>query len=618
MKILFLMIILIMSAAMLTACGGAGTQTEKCGADSSVAAESESEKTGAEQSGTEESGTESSGAEKSGTEKTGAEEPGTESSGAEKSGKESSGAEKAGTEEPGKAGSETAKTAKETAEEEETAKTSRETAEAEEPAEPGDGNEADPDIILGDERTDIYLPMLDGKRVALFTNQTGIVGNRIETGTDSVAELPREDENTDTGSTDAGSIHVVGDTGADSLGDKEDAGADSLGDKKDAGEDSLGDKEDAGADSFTGGEDLIPFGQTVDGSPVEYGEHIVDALVRQKVDLTVIFVPEHGLRGKDDAGAQVLDSVDDKTGLPAISLYGSGAAYPSPADMDRFDTLVIDIQDVGLRYYTYYITMYYLMDACAAAGKEVIILDRPNPNGFYADGPILQDEFVSGVGILPIPVVHGMTLGELAQMINGEGWLSCGKDSCLLTVVPCENYTHQKKSSLVINPSPNLKDMRAVYLYASTCYFENTAFSVGRGTAFPFEIYGSPYITGNDEYDFFFTPESMEGAASPAFQGQECYGKNLRGISLRQIWDEKINLEYVIDAYRALQEQNPGISFFGQPDGSGHFWIDILFGTDRVRRMIEEGAGPREIEQSWQTEVEAFKEQRRPYLLYEE
>ena len=567
MKILFLMIILIMSAAMLTACRGAGTQTEKCGADSSVAAESESEKTGAEQSGTEESGTE----------------------------------------EPGKAGSETAKTAKETAEEEETAKTARKTAEEEESAEPGDGNEADPDIILGDERTDIYLPMLDGKRVALFTNQTGIVGNRIETGTDSVAELPREDENTDTGSTDAGSIQVVEDAGIDSMGDKEDAGADSL--KA---------KEDAGADSFTGGEDLIPFGQTGDGSPVEYGEHIVDALVRQKVDLTVIFVPEHGLRGKDDAGAQVQDSVDEKTGLPAISLYGSGAAYPSSADMDRFDTLVIDIQDVGLRYYTYYITMYYLMDACAAAGKEVVILDRPNPNGFYVDGPVLRDEFVSGVGILPIPVVHGMTLGELAQMINGEGWLSCGKDSCLLTVVPCENYTHQKKSSLVINPSPNLKDMRAVYLYASTCYFENTAFSVGRGTAFPFEIYGSPYITGNDEYDFFFTPESMEGAVSPAFEGQECYGKNLRGLPLRQIWDEKINLEYVIDAYRAIQEQNPGISFFGQPDGSGHYWIDILFGTDRVRGMIEEGAGPREIEQSWQTEVEAFKEKRRPYLLYEE
>ena len=587
MKILFLMIILIMSAAMLTACRGAGTQTEKTGSDSSAAAESESEKTRAESSG---------------AEKSGAEESRAQSSGAEKTGTEKTGAEKSGTAE-----SETSKSARETAEEEETAKSARETAEEEESAKPGDGSEADPDIILGDERTDIYLPILDGKRVALFTNQTGIVGNRIETGAASEAELPQEDENTDTGSTDAGSIQVVEDAGTDSMGDKEDAGADSL--KA---------KEDAGADSFTGGEDLIPFGQTGDGSPVEYGEHIVDALVRQKVDLTVIFVPEHGLRGKDDAGAQILDSVDEKTGLPAISLYGSGAAYPSSADMDRFDTLVIDIQDVGLRYYTYYITMYYLMDACAAAGKEVVILDRPNPNGFYVDGPVLRDEFVSGVGILPIPVVHGMTLGELAQMINGEGWLSCGKDSCLLTVVPCENYTHQKKSSLVINPSPNLKDMRAVYLYASTCYFENTAFSVGRGTAFPFEIYGSPYITGNDEYDFFFTPESMEGAASPAFQGQECCGKNLRGFPLTQIWDEKINLEYVIDAYRVLQKQNPGISFFGQPDGSGHYWIDILFGTDRVRRMIEEGAGPREIEQSWQTEVEAFKEQRRPYLLYEE
>ena len=533
MKILFMMIILIMSAAMLTACGGAGTQTEK-------------------------NGSAESGSESSGSEKTGSESSGLEKNGSEKTKSEKSGAEKAGT-----AGSETAKPAKEKAEAEKSVKN-------------GDGNEEDSDIILGDERADIYLPLLDGKRVALFTNQTGIVGNRIETATDS------------------------------------------LEDKEDTGTDSLNDKEDAEADSFTGGEDLIPFGQTLDGSPVEYGEHIVDALVRQGVDLTVIFVPEHGLRGKDDAGAQVLDSVDEKTGVPAVSLFGSGSAYPSSGDMDRFDTLVIDIQDVGLRYYTYYITMYYLMDACAAAGKEVIILDRPNPNGFYVDGPILQDEFVSGVGILPIPVVHGMTLGELAQMFNGEGWLSGGKDACLLTVVPCENYTHQTKSSLVINPSPNLKDMRAVYLYASTCYFENTAFSIGRGTEFPFEIYGSPYITDNDEFDFSFTPVSMEGASSPDFEGQECYGKDLRGVPLRQIWDEKINLEYVIDAYHALQEQNPGISFFGQPDGSGHYWIDILFGTDRVRRMIEEGDGPREIEQSWQTEVEAFKEQRRPYLLYDE
>ena len=532
MKILFMMIILIMSAAMLTACGGAGTQTEK--------------------NGSAESGSESSGSEKTGSESSGLEKTGSESSGLEKNGSEKTKSEKSGAEKAGTAGSETAKPAKEKAEAEKSVKN-------------GDGNEEDSDIILGDERADIYLPLLDGKRVALFTNQTGIVGNRIETATDS-----------------------------------------------------LKDKEDAGSDSLTGEEDLIPFGQTMDGSSVEYGEHIVDALVRQEVNLTVIFVPEHGLRGKDDAGAQVLDSVDEKTGVPAVSLFGSGSAYPSSGDMDRFDTLVIDIQDVGLRYYTYYITMYYLMDACAAAGKEVIILDRPNPNGFYVDGPILQDEFVSGVGILPIPVVHGMTLGELAQMFNGEGWLSGGKDACLLTVVPCENYTHQTKSSLVINPSPNLKDMRAVYLYASTCYFENTAFSIGRGTEFPFEIYGSPYITDNDEFDFSFTPVSMEGASSPDFEGQECYGKDLRGIPLRQIWDEKINLEYVIDAYHALQEQNPGISFFGQPDGSGHYWIDILFGTDRVRRMIEEGAGPREIEQSWQTEVEDFKEQRRPYLLYDE
>lgn len=408
-------------------------------------------------------------------------------------------------------------------------------------------------VVYGDERADVYLPLLEGKRVAVFSNQTGIVGNVILTESVSAQE-----------------------------------------------------------------DDLVPFGQTADGTTVEYGEHILDALVRQGVDVAVAFSPEHGFRGTEDAGAQVGSYVDEKTGVPVVSLYGSGSMSPSGADLDRFDTLVIDIQDVGLRYYTYYISMYYLMDACAAAGKEVVILDRPNPNGYYVDGPILQDGFYSGVGMLPLPVVHGMTLGELAQMINGEGWLSAGKDACSLTVVPCENYTHATLTSLVTRPSPNLKDMRAIYLYASTCFFENTAFSVGRGTMNPFEIYGSPYLESAEGFDFTFVPESMEGAHSPVFEGQTCYGKDLREISLEQIMEEHINLSYVIEAYQALQAQNPGISFFGSPDGAGHYWIDYLCGTDQVRRMIEDGSSAEEISASWKEDVEAFRAQRRPYLLYEE
>ena len=448
-------------------------------------------------------------------------------------------------------------------------------------------------VVYGDERADLYLPLLEGKRTAVFSNQTGIVGNAIIE--EDPAESAAEDLPTDTG--------INAESESDKAEDME--GGDDRGDSR------------AAADSAQA-EGLVPFGQNADGTPMEYGEHILDALIRQGVDVTVAFSPEHGFRGTEDAGAQVESYTDEKTGVPVVSLYGSGSMYPSDADLDRFDTLVVDIQDVGLRFYTYYISMYYLMDACAEAGKEVVILDRPNPNGFYVDGPILQDGFYSGVGMLPIPVVHGMTLGELAQMINGEGWLPAGKDACSLTVVPCDHYRHDTLTTLVTRPSPNLKDMRAVYLYPSTCLFEKTACSVGRGTAHPFEIFGSPWLQGTEGYDFTFTPEDMEGAHSPAFQGQTCYGKDLREIPLAQILDEHFNLDYVIDTRNIMKIQNPGISFFGNPDGDGHYWIDYLCGTDRIRLMIEEGRSAEEISASWQEEVEAFKAQRRPYLLYEE
>ena len=415
------------------------------------------------------------------------------------------------------------------------------------------------EVVLGDEQFGEYLPLLDGKRIALFSNHTGIVG----------------DEN----------------SGLGEIGDADPT--------------------------------LIPFGTNSAGEEITYGRHILDALLEKDVDITAVFSPEHGFRGTGDAGADVENSVDEKTGVPILSLYSGNSRYPAQEDLDRFDTLVVDIQDVGLRYYTYYISMYYLMDACAANGKEVIILDRPNPNGFYVDGPILKDEYKSGVGILPIPIVHGMTLGELAQMINGEGWLENGVNACDLKVIPCRNYNHRVKTSLIQRPSPNLKDMRAVYLYASTCFFENTAVSVGRGTEFPFEIYGSPYLN-EDTFEptkgtapFTFIPQSMVGAHNPPFEGEECIGADLREIPIEEIWDSGINLTYLIDAHDAVKKATPEVGFWGKPTG-GHYWIDTLSGSSELRTMIEEGKTAREIKASWEEDLAAFKEQRRPYLLYKE
>ncbi|MCR5654481.1 MAG: DUF1343 domain-containing protein, partial [Lachnospiraceae bacterium] len=313
--------------------------------------------------------------------------------------------------------------------------------------------------------------------------------------------------------------------------------------------------------------------------------------------------------------SSVESGVDEKTGVPIYSAYSGSSHAPTDAEMDTFDVMIVDIQDVGVRYYTYYITMYYLMDACSKKGKEVIVLDRPNPNGFYTDGPILKDGFHSGVGVLPIPVVHGMTIGELALMINGEGWLSAGKGACKLTVVPCDGYTYDTKYALLKNPSPNLKSMHAIYLYPSVCYFENTAVSVGRGTNRPFEVFGSPYLEGG-EYTFSFTPVSMEGATSPVFEGQVCYGQDLGEIPDEEIFSEGIDLSYLIDAYRAMQQLNPSIDFFGTPSG-GQYYIDKLFGTDSVRKQVEAGKSAEEIEASWQTEIEEFCRKRAPYRLYE-
>ncbi len=414
-------------------------------------------------------------------------------------------------------------------------------------------------VLLGNEQFDKYIPILNGKRIALYSNHTGIVGDKIfrKDGTEITGFSSDIDQS------------------------------------------------------------LIKFGTDADENEIVYGEHILDALLERNVNVVAIFCPEHGFRGTEDAGANIDNSVDEKTGIPILSLYANNTHSPSSEDMEKFDTLVVDMQDVGLRYYTYYITLYYLMDACAAAGKEVIILDRPNPNGFYVGGPILQEAYKSVVGQLPIPVVYGMTWGELAQMINGEGWLNAGRNACKLTVIPCKNYSHEIKTSLIRRPSPNLKDMRAVYLYASTCFFENTLTSVGRGTDFPFEVYGSPYLKDVDGFDFSFTPRSMDGALNPPFEGEVCYGADLRNIPIEDIWNNGINPDYLVSMYKAVKAVVPNESFWGVSDDRGRYWIDKLSGSASLRIMIEEGKTAQEIKASWKSDVEFFKEQRKPYLIYE-
>ena len=332
------------------------------------------------------------------------------------------------------------------------------------------------------------------------------------------------------------------------------------------------------------------------------GKHIIDILKENKFDVTTILSPEHGFRGTADAGERVGDSVDEKTNIPIISMYKFGREGIDSTTAARFEILVVDIQDVGLRFYTYYITMWRLMDSCAKYGKLVIVLDRPNPNGFYVDGPILDMKYRSGVGWLPIPIVHGMTLGELALMINGEGWLT-DKRKCELTVIPCKNYKHSTLYELPIPPSPNLPNIKSIYLYPSTCFFEGTVMSLGRGTSLPFQIYGHPDYKGGN---YSFTPQSISGAKNPPLLGKKCYGVDLSDTDDKYIRKQGIDLSYVIDAYKNL---NIGSKFFTS-------FFDLLAGCSYVREMIEQGCDADEIKARWQDDVTKFKKQRAPYLIY--
>ncbi|MBQ2703211.1 MAG: DUF1343 domain-containing protein [Alistipes sp.] len=330
--------------------------------------------------------------------------------------------------------------------------------------------------------------------------------------------------------------------------------------------------------------------------------HLVDTLCRRGVNVTAIFSPEHGFRGVADAGEKVASGVDEKTGIPIRSLYDGNRKRPSDEVMRSFDVLLVDLQDVGLRFYTYYITMLRMMEACAEFGLHVIILDRPNPNGMYVDGPLLDMRYKSGVGALPIPVVHGMTMGEIARMAVGEGWSS----KVSLTVVPVEGYTRSMRYVLPVAPSPNLRTQHAIYLYPAVCLFEGTIMSLGRGTESPFEMYGHPEMTG---CDFRFTPHSTSGAKNPPLLGQECHGVDLRKVDNETVISEGFTLQYVIDAYRRTGSR--GEAFFTP-------FFEKLVGVDYIRKMIIAGASNEQICAKWQDDIAQFCNQRKPYLLYAE
>lgn len=367
-------------------------------------------------------------------------------------------------------------------------------------------------LCVGAERTAEYMPLLRGKRVGLYTNHTGRVGNRMT----------------------------------------------------------------------------------------------VDVMLDSAVNVVTLFSPEHGIRGQADAGEHVASGRDPVTGIPIASLYTGKRRGPEPAVIKGLDVIVVDIQDVGLRFYTYYCTMLELMQAAAEHGKEVIILDRPNPNGMTVDGPVLDMKYASGVGRLPIPVVHGLTLGEMALMAVGEGWLP-GARNLKLTVIPCTGYTHDTRYELPVWPSPNLRDMTAIYLYPSMCYFEATDVSLGRGTDKPFMIYGHPLMRGRT---YEFTPRSMAGAKNPPQLNRLCHGVDLSSMDREQAIAQGVNLEYLIDAYRDLSS-SPGYKgvFFSS-------FFEKLMGRGDIRGMIEQGMSAEQIKATWADEVRVFREQRRPYLLY--
>jgi uncharacterized protein YbbC (DUF1343 family) len=327
--------------------------------------------------------------------------------------------------------------------------------------------------------------------------------------------------------------------------------------------------------------------------------HLVDSLYALDVAIKKVFAPEHGFRGKADAGELVKDGVDTKTGLPIISLYGKNKK-PYPEQLEDLDMVIFDIQDVGARFYTYISTLHYVMEACAEQDIPVLILDRPNPNGHYIDGPILEMPHKSFVGMHPIPVVHGMTIGEYAQMINGQHWLKDGIQ-CQLSVISMKQYSRDMSYSLPIKPSPNLPNDIAINLYPSLCFFEGTNVSAGRGTDMQFQIYGSPFLDKHT-HDFSFTPQANEGAKYPKHQNELCYGENLSTVASLNFLD----LQHLIEAYNTTSDQT---TFFNT-------FFTKLAGSKTLQKQIEQGYTAREIRKTWLDDLETFSRMRQPYLIY--
>ncbi|GET27715.1 exo-beta-N-acetylmuramidase NamZ domain-containing protein [Prolixibacter sp. NT017] len=330
------------------------------------------------------------------------------------------------------------------------------------------------------------------------------------------------------------------------------------------------------------------------------GQHLVDFLLEKHIPVKEVFAPEHGFRGKADAGEELENTIDKQTGLPVISIYGK-TKKPSQEQLKGIDWVVFDIQDVGCRFYTFISTMHYVMEACAENGVKMMILDRPNPNGDYVAGPILKPEFRSFVGMDPIPVVHGCTIGELARMINGEGWLT-NHEKVDLTVIPVKNYNHQDRYSLPVKPSPNLPNDLSIRLYPSLCFFESTSVSVGRGTHFPFQVLGYPDPKFGS---FSFTPESIVGMAkSPLHMDEKCYGEDFRGTKNVP----RFTLKYFLDWYHRFPNEKDFLT--------RERWFNLLMGTDTVIKQIREGKTEQEIRASWQPELNNYRQIRKKYLLY--
>lgn len=340
--------------------------------------------------------------------------------------------------------------------------------------------------------------------------------------------------------------------------------------------------------------------------------HLVDSLQKLGINVVKVFGPEHGFRGKASAGVKVADEIDAATGIPAISLYGP-KNKPSKEDLADVDVMIYDLQDVGVRFYTNINALSRLMEACYENGKELLILDRPNPNAYFIDGPILDMKFKSGIGMFPIPISYGLTVAEFAQMANGEGWLK-DKVKCKLRIIKVANYNHDMPYTLPVSPSPNLNTQQAILLYPSTCLFEGTYINHGRGTYFPFTVLGSPELKG--KYEFSYIPTGIKGMAeTPLFMNQVCYGLDLRKFDVEELRNKKqINLQWMMELYKASPHQE---KFFNSKLSNQMGVIEKLTGSALFRQQIIDGKSEKEIRESWEPGLTQYKEMRKKYLLYQ-